>query len=428
MSITQNLRNLAAKWDAVPPAERANFHLYLVDLAEALEVGRPQPHGSGYEFELPISIVNPNGSTTTKFADLYKAGHFLLEAKDEAGADSRDILLRRAFGQARQYAAWVPGAPPPYLLVLDVGKTLMVWDNWSGSYGDYHAGQRIALSTLADRPEDIALLRDIWSNPNARDPRGRAEAVTRETAEHLAELATSLEARGQDPELVARFLIRCVFTMFAEDVGLLRDEPFRQAVEIGVDDPAEFVVTIEGLWKAMDEGSRFGFRKYLRFNGHFFKDQRALPLTREDLRILLEAARADWAEVEPSIMGTLLTRALDPHERHKLGAEYTPREFVERLVRPTVEEPIRERWTRVQAEVLQLRSHVGKSASTIKKHDKQALESLRGFHEWMRGLRFLDPACGSGNFLYVTLSVVKQIELEVIRAIEEITRAPEIAL
>src|SRR5690606_26925040 len=106
--------------------------------------------------------------------------------------------------------------------VLDVGKTLMLWDRWSGSYGDFHAGQRIHLPSVAERPKDVALLRDVWSDPAARDTRGRAEAVTQEIAERLAELASSLEERGHDSEAVARFLIRCVFTMFAEDVELLR--------------------------------------------------------------------------------------------------------------------------------------------------------------------------------------------------------------
>src|SRR5690606_25100415 len=127
-----------------------------------------------------------------------------------------------------------------------------------------------------------------------------------------------------------------------------------------------------------------------------------------------------WADVEPSIMGTLLTRALDPVERHRLGAEYTPREFVERVVRPTVEEPIRERWTAVQAEVLQLRNSSSKSARARRDNEKTALARLREFHGWLRALRFLDPACGSGNFLYVTLAIVKQVELEVLRTIEEI--------
>src|SRR5690606_38991321 len=120
------------------------------------------------------------------------------------------------------------------------------------------------------------------------------------------------------------------------------------------------------LWRAMDQGERFGLRRFLRFNGHFFRDITVLPLTREDVGVLHVAAQAEWGDVEPTIMGTLLNRALDPQERHQLGAEYTPREYVERIVRPTVEDPIRGRWTAVQAEVLQLLDHEGISPRTAK--------------------------------------------------------------
>jgi hypothetical protein len=431
LSTTQDNRldTLAVKWTGVKSAERSNYQLYLSDLCDALGVERPRPAGTGYCFEEPVQVINRDGTESWNYIDLWKKDHFVLEAKDQAAESPDSVLLRKAFGQAKSYASDVESGPPPYLMVLDVGKTLIVWDRWSGSYGGFSAGRRIPLAALADRPDDIALLRDIWDNPAARDPRQKAARVTREIAAALAQLASSLEQRGHRQEEVARFLIRCVFTMFSEDVGLLPGEPFTHAIdEVGFTEPEEFSAVLAGLWRAMDTGGRFGLKKFLRFNGHFFADQTVLPLTRADMAVLHQAAMADWAEVEPSIMGTLLTRALDRHERHRLGAEYTPREFVERVVRPTVEEPIRERWTAVQAEVLQLRNTGTKSVRTQRDNEKTALERLRGFHEWLRGLQFLDPACGSGNFLYVTLDLVKQIELEVFRAIEEITGHPELAV
>jgi hypothetical protein len=428
-SIEGRLDALAAKWTGVRPAERSNYQLYLSDLCDALGVERPRPAGTGYCFEQPIRVVNRDGTEATNYIDLFKKGHFVLEAKDQARDEPESVLLRGAFGQAKSYAADAEGGPPPYLLVLNVGKSLTLWDRWSGSYGGFNAGRIIALPTLAERPADIALLRDIWENPAARDPRKRSVAVTKEIAARLAELSGSLERRGHSHEEVARFLIRCVFTMFAEDVGLLQDQPFTTALqEIGFSNPPEFRETLAEIWHAMDTGGRFGLRKFLRFNGHFFADQTVLPLEAQDLAILFQASQADWAEVEPSIMGTLLTRALDPGERHRLGAEYTPRAFVERVVRPTVEEPIRERWTAVQAEVLQLRNSGTKNPRTQRENEKLALDRLRGFHEWLRGLQFLDPACGSGNFLYVTLDLVKQIEYEVLRGIEELTGHPELAV
>lgn len=421
MSIQANLQKLTERWRNADPGERSNAQLFLTELAEALDVPRPQPKGSGYEFELPVRVVHRDGAESVEFADLYREGHFLLEAKDEARDKSSDVLMRAAYGQARSYVTHIPGPPPPYILVLDVARTLIVWDRWSGTYGGFQAGRRVDLETIAERDGDIALLRDIWLDPQARDPRAKANAVTKEIAGHLAELAASLEKRGHDQEVVARFLIRCVFTMFAEDVGLLKEEPFLRAVrDYGLEDPEEFSRAVGDLWAAMDTGGRFGLARILHFDGHFFHDQTVLPVTREDLGVLLEAARADWAYVEPSIFGTLLTRALDPEERHRLGAQFTPREFVERLVRPTIEDPIRKRWTRVEAEVIQL-VETGRD-----RNKREAQRRLNEFHTWLRSLRFLDPACGSGNFLYVSLATVKRIEAEVLRTLEELTGQSEL--
>ena len=429
MTTEAKLKTLAERWAHAAPAERANAQSYLIELCAALDVEPPRPAGSGYEFEFAVVVVNRDGTESTNFVDLFKRGHFVLEAKDQDASKPDSQLLHRAYGQARAYAAAIVGDPPPYLLVLDVGKTLLVWDRWSGSYGGFQASRRVDLRILWSHPDEIALIRDIFQNPAARDPRGRAAAVTREIAEKLARLAASLEERGHHPVEVAQFLMRCVFTMFAEDVGLLSGEPFTSAIdEVGFHNPEEFQEVLGDLWRAMDKGERFGMRKFLRFNGHFFKEVAVLPLTKDDLAVLAEAATSEWSEVEPSVMGTLLTRALDPLERHRLGAEYTPRGFVERVVRPTVEEPIRERWTAVQAEVLQLLDPTGKTPRTQKHHRKEAIERLREFHGWLCALRFLDPACGSGNFLYVTLAIVKQVELEVIREIEAITKAPELAV
>jgi hypothetical protein len=420
-SIPEALRALAEHWAGARAAERANAQSYLTQLAQALQVDVPRPAGTGYEFEYPVRVITRDGTESMNFVDLYRQAHFVLEAKDSAEGKSTDLLLRKAFGQAQTYAHALPGIPTPFLMVLDVAKTLLVWDRFSGSYGGFNAGRRIDLARLHERTDDIAYLRAVWQDPESLNPGPRAAKVTEEIARRLADLARNLESRGHDAEQVARFLIRCVFTMFAEDMGLLQDHFFEKAIqEVGFEDPEEFSDSLTELWRAMDQGKRFGLRKLLRFNGHFFHDAETLPLNRQDLAILLEAAQADWRYVEPSIFGTLLVRALDPTERHKLGAEYTPRAYVERLVRPTVEEPVRERWTRVQAEVLQLRE------TGRKRDETEAVLRLRQFHDWLRSLRILDPACGSGNFLYVTLSLLKRIELEVLRAIEEITGQPDI--
>lgn len=415
------LRELAEKWKDVPPAERANSQPYIIELCDALGVTRPQPRGSGFEFEYPVSTTDRRtGKTSTNFIDLYRVGSFIVESKHTGAGTDRE--MGAAYGQAKGYAGDISHAPPPYLMVLNVGRTLLVWDRWGGNYGGVNAARRIDLRTLWQRDDDIEFLRAVWEKPESLNPAVRGRAVTREVAERLAKLSASLEGRGHDGERVARFLMRCVFTMFAEDVGLLQEKLFQGIINDFRNDPGEFRLAMEELWQKMDRGERFGGKKLLRFNGHFFHEAEALELTPADLAVLADAAAADWRQVEPTIFGTLLTRALDPKERHRLGAEYTPREYVERVVRQTVDVPLRERWAPVQA-------HAAELATSKRKKDRDAaLGELREFHAWMRGLRFLDPACGSGNFLYVTLHMVKRLELEVLRAMDEITGNPELAI
>lgn len=282
---TAALTRLAERWAGVKASERANYQLYLGELCAALGVEGPRPAGSGYEYEFPVKVLGREGNETSNFVDLFKRDHFVLEAKDgSGGADA--VLLRKAYGQARSYVTHLPGKTPPYVMVLDVGKTLLVWDRWEGGFGGFSAARRIDLPSLAARPADVALLQDIWREPERRDPRAKSQAITVAIAGKLARLAASLEARGHGQEPVSRFLMRCVFTMFAEDVRLLHDEPFRRLVdEVALPSPDEFVPAVEELWRAMDHGHRFGFRKLLRFNGHFFKDATALPLTHSRARI-----------------------------------------------------------------------------------------------------------------------------------------------
>ena len=411
------LRALAETWAGVEANERAAFQTWFLQFCQALGVPSPTPPTEAYRFELPVRVVDREGELATNFIDAWHAGHFAMEAKMSDGSKINDALLRRAFGQVRNYVSHVSGTPPPYLMVVDVPRTLMFWDRWSGSYGDFGAGRRIAIGTLHERMDDIALLQDVFARPEVRDPRGRAQAVTKEIAARLAEFSAALEDRGLDQERVARFTMRCVFSCFAEDVGLLPQRLFRDTLEAAQQsgDPAHLKAALELLWKTMDEGGMFGAKMLHRFNGHFFKTREALPLEPGDVALLIEAAKYDWSRVEPSIFGTLLVRALDPEERHRLGAEYTPREYIERLVEPTVVEPIREKWVAVQATVVQL-EETGK-----KKERDQAVKVLLDFHSWLRSLRFLDPACGSGNFLYVTMAAVKRVEHEVLNELARVS-------
>jgi uncharacterized Fe-S cluster protein YjdI len=278
---------------------------------------------------------------------------------------------------------------------------------------------RIFLSDLA---KHLDLFRKIWTEPDSLDPSKVSARVTRDVATRLAELAKSLEKSGHPPDAVATFLMRCLFTMFSEDVRLLSDKLFQNALrEHWLPKPERFPTGIETLWRAMNEGATSGFiGKLLKFNGGLFAQPNSLPLNKEQLKLLLDAAECDWADVEPAIFGTLLERALDPKERHRLGAHFTPRAYVERLVKPAIEEPLRAEWDLVRAEVRRLvgeerrgAAKKPKKAAAEAKNLKDARKAVLDFHKRLCAIKVLDPACGSGNFLYVTLDIFKKLESEV---------------
>jgi len=416
------------RWQASAASERANYQLFLAELCAVLEVEPPQPAGADealndYVFEKSVRFPNRDGSFSLGRIDLYKRGFFVLEAKQGAndgdakpghgirGSEGWDQSMVRAKNQAEKYVRALPAAEgrPPFLLVADVGHAIEIYSEFTRTGGIYipfpdASCHRILIRDLCD-PALRDQLRRVWTDPASLDPSLRSARVTREISGKLAELARSLEASGHAPEAVGGFLMRCIFTMFAEDVGLLPQSSFSSLIASLRESPGSFQPIVEELWKTMDKG---GFsialrEKLLCFNGGFFEERRALTVTPEQIDLLIAASRADWRDVEPAIFGTLLERALDTRERHRLGAHYTPRAYVERLVLPAVIEPLRTEWESVQAAV---------SACLASDDRKTALTALHAFHRRLCAVRVLDPACGSGNFLYVTLEHLKRLEAE----------------
>ncbi len=429
-SSESSLASFVARWQASSGAERANKDLFLSELCDALGVARPDPTTGDastdrYVFEKDAPTPKEGGRTTTGKIDLYKEGCFLLEAKQGSEAGDQKVgtakrgtgmwafAMQAAYGQACQYAQAFD-APPPFLVVCDIGYCFDLYAAFDGSWNFRHfPDAKRHRIYLADLPAHADTLRTIFTEPHRLDPSRNAAKVTREIATHLAELARGLEADGYSGERIATFLMRCIFTMFAEDVGLLPAGLFVKALEGDwIRDPKRFVPDVTALWETMNTGgSIFRVGKILQFNGGLFRDPEALPLSRPQLEQLLEAAKTDWVDVEPAIFGTLLERALDPKERHALGAHFTPRAYVERLVRATIEEPLRADWDVVRTEAYHL-AESGKEAA--------AKGAVRAFHKTLCELRVLDPACGTGNFLYVTLDLLKRLESEVLALLADL--------
>ena len=427
-----------ARWQGVTASELATSQSFIIDLCELLDVPRPHPTPEqDYMFERPVTFSYADGSTSAGRVDCYRRGRFIAESKKlKAALDSERFsrTLREAHAQAQNYARALPPdeGRPPFLLVLDVGTVIEVYAEFSRSGGTYTAfpdarSHRIALSDLV-RPEIRERLRLIWTDPDQLDPARISAQVTASVSAQLARLATSLEQAGHPSAQVAAYLTRCLFSMFAEDVELLPKGAFLGLLQAHREVPATLQQSLQSLWADMDLGGFCGAlaQPVLKFNGKLFKgseqDGYSLLLTSEQIELLIGAARANWREVEPAIFGTLLERALDPTERHALGAHYTPRAYVDRLVLPTVIEPLRAEWANAQAAALLLAQEA--EACDSKKETAARLEAARAevrrFHRRLCTLRVLDPACGSGNFLYVTLEHLKRLEGEVFDLLDEL--------
>lgn len=435
-----DLSTFIAKWKDSGASERANKDSFLRDLCDVLEVPHPDaktgdPERDQYVFEREAVLVHGGERHSVGFIDLYKRGCFILEAKQGSDAESKkigtarrgtpawNIAMQDAFGQALGYAATVD-PPPPFVIVTDIGYCFDLYAAFDGTrnYRKFPdaLSSRIHIEALTREPGHLETLRAVFTDPQSLDPARRAVRVTREIAGHLANVARSLDPDGKNQEQVAKFLMRCLFTMFAEDVELLPRGIFADALRNRwIEKPELFPGEVEELWRKMNEGGYlFGAGNIWQFNGGLFADPVALPLTKQQLVILGLASQMNWADVEPAIFGTLLERALDPKERHRLGAHFTPRAYVERLVRPTIEEPLRAEWDNVRAQVVRL-----VSAEDPEKNRKAVAEARRiveAFYEKLTKTRVLDPACGSGNFLYVALDLFKRLENEVIEQLDSL--------
>ena len=445
----QTIERFIARWQGKTASELATAQTFVIELCDLLAV--PKPHATpeqDYMFERPVTFSHGDGSISTGRIDCYRRGHFVLEAKKlRLGSHTKgfDDGLLRARTQGEGHARALPAGEgrPPFVLVVDVGTVLEVYAEFSRSGGTYTPfpdprSHRIALADLA-QPELLARLRLIWTDPDALNPARISAKVTRLISELLAKLARSLEQAGHAPHDVAAYLSRCLFSMFAEDVELLPTGAFHALLRQHRTAPATLQQMLRYLWADMDKGgfSAALVKPVLRFNGKLFKgatgDGYSLLLTTPQIDWLIEASGANWREVEPAIFGTLLERALDATERHSLGAHYTPRAYVERLVVPTVIEPLRAEWADAQAAALilaheasHLEAHpplvkVKKDFAALTRHNtavnakwNQARQHVRQFLHRLCTLRVLDPACGSANFLVVTLEHLKRLEGEVL--------------
>jgi len=382
--------------------ERSAAQEHFLDLCHLLGEPTPaeiDPNGAFYCFERGAAKEGGGDG----WADVWKRGHFGWEYK------GRKKDLAKAQDQLRQYAVALEN--PPLLVVCDTDR-FIITTNFTNTVQERH---ELSLEDLRDASKrDI--LKAVFSNPQKLKPGKTRQALTEEAAGAFAALATRLRERGNDPERVAHFVNRLVFCMFAEDVDLLPKKMFQRMLEQCEHAPEEFEDNARTLFAAMHakdaKNRRVGFESVHWFNGGLFDSDAVLPLQKADIQTLLTAAKLDWSEIDPSILGTLFERGLDPDKRSQLGAHYTDRDKIMMIIDPVIKEPLEAEWAAAKAEIEAelAKAKTAKSKTARSAARNRAEKTHSAFMEKLAKFRVLDPACGSGNFLYLALLTLKDIE------------------
>ncbi len=418
------------KWRNVKLTERSASQQHFLDLCALVDHPTPatmDKTGETFTFERGAKKrADELVATDNGWADVWKKGFFAWEYK----GPHKD--LGKAYRQLQQYREDLEN--PPLLVVSDMDR-IVVHTNFTATPVEV---REISLAELGD-PDNLAVLHALFHDPEKLRPGQTSERITAKAAGRLADVAQSIRARGCEPRTVARFLDRLVFCLFAEDIGLLPPGLFTDLLDKTHDDPAKFAKYTGQLFEAMAHGGDFLLQEILHFNGNLFSDCEVLELTPDELSMLHETAQLDWSAIDPSIFGTLFERGMDPGKRSQLGAHYTSREDIETLIEPVVMLPLRREWCEIRTAVehLLVTGRKASKATLAKARDQreaiapdppaakpargtrtkargEALRIVGRFHEQIARLAVLDPACGSGNFLYVTLQKLKDLEKQVI--------------
>ena len=445
------------KWSRYQGKETSAYQGHFDDLCRLL--GQPTPaeaDPSGSDFfcyqkrvikdaELfDLGIPDPTEPNERGFADVWKKGCFGWEYKGKKKA--RDVVvhiddgcfgweykgkkknLDDAYKQLLRYREALLN--PPLLVVCDFDRYI-VRTNFNGTVQETHE----FTNDQIDHPENFRLLRALFENPDFLKPQRTTAQVTEKLAETIAEVAKSLQKReaeeladartraemnfAQRKNLrMARFLNRIVFCFFAEDTGLLPKNLFSEVLKSGLDDPRHLAETLENLFAVMAKGGTFGKDRIRHFNGHLFEESTVFELTEDELKKLADAGEADWQFIQPSIMGTLFERALEPEQRSQLGAHYTSEADIKTLVEPVLMAPLRREWEELKSAGADVRRRDALPPTHRRSPQPPNVGSYRAkleaFQKKLAAVSVLDPACGSGNFLYVSLQLLLGLEKEAI--------------
>ncbi|HEY8749279.1 MAG TPA: DNA methyltransferase, partial [Tepidisphaeraceae bacterium] len=415
----QQAERFVEKWRDVELSERAASHEHFIDLCRLIGQPTPaesDPTGQDYCFEKPVKVTRAASKGSKGgggFVDVWKRGCFAWEYKRKDKYKNLD----EAYRQLYQYRDDLDN--PPLSVVCDI-RTIEIRTHFPG-----YPTEKITV-TLEEIPGKLEVIRRVFASPETFRPAKTSEVLTTELADEFAELANRLIDRYPPGDLslwmspgspVAHFLMKVMFCLFAEDINLLPDKAFTKLVNRSLFEPESFITRAGTLFTLMRTGGEFGNDLIPYFNGGLFDDASPLPLKHGDLLVLRKVADRDWSAVEPSIFGTLFERLLDPRKRAQIGAHYTSKQDILLVVEPVVMVPLRRRWQELQGNLADTLAKCDAERDR-KKRDvliapiKVALEEYR---RYLGEQRVLDPACGSGNFLYVCLRQMLDLEDEVVR-------------
>ena len=420
------------KWAKVTAKETSAYQSHFDDLCRLLNLPPPleaDPAGEFFCYQKRVvkdaellDMTDQGGPAEPGergFADVWKKGCFAWEYK------GKKKNLDEAHKQLLRYREALQN--PPLLVVCDFDR-FIVKTNFNGTVQEVHEFTNSQL----DDPKILDLLRKLFTSPDALRPMQTTAEITEKLAEKIGAVARSLHEResveledahtrrelrvAQKKNLrIARFLNRVVFCFFAEDTGLLPKKLFSEIARIGIDDRQQFAEALENLFRVMAKGGSFGHHRIRHFNGHLFDEATVFEMTDGEIRLLAEASESDWQFIQPSIMGTLFERALDESQRSQLGAHYTGEEDIRILVEPVLMAPWRREWETLSRQVREVHlSNLRERKRQPKPPAKMPHHTLHKFVERLAAVRVLDPACGSGNFLYVALRLLLDLEKDVI--------------
>jgi type II restriction/modification system DNA methylase subunit YeeA len=425
------------KWRPSQLRERQASQEHFIDLCRLLDEPTPaeiDSVGNSYCFDYGASKTSGKGG----FADVWRKGHFGWEYKGK----HKDLIA--AYTQLKDYVDDLQN--PPLLIVSDMDR-IVIRTNFTNTVQETHT---VSLDDLV-LIEKRRMLKWAFSDPERFRPDMSREQLTETAARQFSELAERLRKEQYEPLRVAHFMIKMLFCMFAEHINILPSGLFTRLIEAASRRPRDFQPMAKDLFSAMRTGGRFGAEPIEWFNGGLFDDDDTIELKKPDLDQLLQTSKLDWSEIEPSIFGTLFERGLNPDKRSQLGAHYTDRQSIMRIVEPVVLAPLRAEWesvkTRIRETLAEYDRLVAKTATpqtevrvTFGQSKKElgappkssgkaataAANKLRTeagnlcaeFLHRLANFRVLDPACGSGNFLYLSLLGLKDLEHSVIMEAE----------